>query len=61
MLAQAVTECAANTVKHAEGDRLTVSMQVEDADFTVTLRNNGRPPASPMTRSPKSSTSPSTP
>lgn len=41
LLAQAVTECAANTVKHAEGDHLTVSMLVEDADFTVTLRNNG--------------------
>ena len=44
VLAQAITECAANTVKHAEGDRLTVRMEADGAGFIVTLGNNGKPP-----------------
>lgn len=40
ILAHAVQECAANTVKHAQGDRLTVT--VSEADFIIT--NNGKPP-----------------
>ena len=38
LLGQAVGECAANTVKHAGGDRLEVTVQ--DSGFTVT--NNGK-------------------
>ena len=45
LLGQAVGECAANTVKHAGGDRLEVTVQ--DSGFTVT--NNGAPPTEVIT------------
>lgn len=41
ILGQATAECAANAVKHAGGDRLTVS--VAEDGFTIT--NNGEPPS----------------
>lgn len=41
LLGQAVAECAANTVKHAGGDRLELTVQADS--FTIT--NNGKPPA----------------
>ena len=41
LLGQAITECAANTVKHARGDRLTVTLT--DGGFRI--ENNGSPPA----------------
>lgn len=40
LLAQAVMECASNTVKHAAGDRLRVSL--DERGFTIT--NNGKAP-----------------
>ncbi|MBR5358976.1 MAG: hypothetical protein IK128_07190 [Clostridiales bacterium] len=40
ILAQAITECAANTVKHAEGDRIMIN--ISDAGIVIT--NNGKPP-----------------
>ncbi|MBO4426113.1 MAG: hypothetical protein J5776_03820 [Clostridiales bacterium] len=40
ILAQAITECAANTVKHAEGDRIMID--ISDAGIVIT--NNGKPP-----------------
>ena len=40
VLAAAVIDCAANAVKHAEGDQL----QVDIRGGVFTLRNNGRPP-----------------
>ena len=47
LLGQAIQECAANTVKHAEGDTLTVRIE----GGTITLTNNGRPPNSPIAES----------
>lgn len=44
LLAQAVTECAANTVKHAEGDCVTVDIAESDEGVLLTLTNNGKPP-----------------
>lgn len=45
VLAAAVSECATNTVKHADGDRLSVDIRATEAAFTFTLRNNGEQPA----------------
>ncbi len=47
LLAQAITECAANTVKHAEGD--TVSVDISDDEIALT--NNGRAPKRKITES----------
>lgn len=47
LLAQAISECAANAVKHARGDRLTVT--AEGRQFTVV--NNGAPPKGPIAES----------
>lgn len=44
LLAQAITECAANTVKHAEGDRVNVDIAESDEGVLITLTNNGKPP-----------------
>lgn len=44
LLAQAITECAANTVKHAEGDCVTVDIAEGDEGVLITLTNNGKPP-----------------
>lgn len=41
LLGMAIAECAANTVKHAGGDRLEVT--ADDDGFTIT--NNGQPPS----------------
>lgn len=40
ILAQAITECAANTVKHAEGDMIMIDI----SDTGIVITNNGRPP-----------------
>lgn len=40
ILAQAITECAANTVKHAEGDRIMIDI----SDDGIVITNNGKPP-----------------
>ena len=48
VLAAAVRECAANCVKHAEGDRLQVDARRTDAGYTFTLCSNGRPPSGPV-------------
>lgn len=49
LLPQVIRECAANTVKHAGGDRLTVEFAPEGRGFTVT--NNGAPPKAPIRES----------
>ena len=51
LLAQAVRECAANAVKHAEGDRLTVELTREGGALDVRITNNGRPPKGPVAES----------
>lgn len=49
LLPQAIRECAANAVKHAQGDRLTVAFAPDGRGFTVT--NNGNPPKAPIRES----------
>ncbi|MBR3334524.1 MAG: hypothetical protein IKG23_09565 [Clostridia bacterium] len=44
ILAAAIRECATNTAKHAEGDRLAVDVRHTDDTYTFTLRSNGTPP-----------------
>ena len=44
LLSLAIRECAANTVKHAEGSRLEVKVREEGNRTVITLTNNGRPP-----------------
>ena len=44
LLAQAVQECAANAVKHAEGDRLVLRPEENEKEWIVRITNNGRPP-----------------
>lgn len=46
MLAAAISECATNTVKHANGDRLWVNVQDQADHITFTIRNNGLQPKS---------------
>ena len=44
ILAHAVQESAANTVKHASGDRLTVNVSVDGNSISFVITNNGTPP-----------------
>ena len=48
IFAAAIRECAANAVKHAEGDRLTADARRSDAGYTFTLCSNGQPPSVPI-------------
>ncbi|MBR5094041.1 MAG: hypothetical protein IK095_03005 [Oscillospiraceae bacterium] len=51
LLAAAIRECAANTVKHAEGDRLFIAIKNSDEGAIVTITNNGEPPKGPVAES----------
>lgn len=51
LLAQAVQECAANAVKHAEGDRLVLRPEENEKEWIVRITNNGRSPKEPVTES----------
>lgn len=44
ILAVAVGECASNTVKHANGDSLTVMIRNTSEEAVFVLKNNGEPP-----------------
>lgn len=48
ILGQAIRECAANTAKHAEGDRLFVTVKQAENSFSFTVTNNGAPPKEPV-------------
>ena len=49
ILAQAVDQCAANTARHAGGDRITLVLRGEQPKaLTFTASNNGRPPKGPI-------------
>ena len=48
ILAAAVSECASNAVKHADGDALSVLIQSTDAEISYVLRSNGAAPALPI-------------
>jgi len=51
LLAYAIQECASNTVKHAEGDRITVLLEEDGNRLTVRISNNGRLPEGPIAES----------
>lgn len=48
ILAAAVSECASNTVKHANGNQLSVNIQSADAEMIVILQSNGSAPLDPI-------------
>ena len=48
LIAQAIGQCAANTVRHAGGNRLTAVLTEQESQMTAVFTNNGRPPASPV-------------
>lgn len=49
VIAQAVDQCAANTVRHAKGDRLNVVIKDKGSYLTASFSNNGIPPERPVT------------
>ena len=51
ILAHAVQECAANTVKHAGGDRLTLMVDQSEEHIKYVITNNGEPPKAPIEES----------
>lgn len=51
IFAQAVAECAANAVKHAEGDSLTAELSGSESGFLAVITNNGKPPKSEIAES----------
>ena len=51
LLARAIQECAANAVKHAEGDRLDIRLEETEESLLVRIGNNGKPPRGPVTES----------
>ena len=51
LLAAAIRECAANAVKHAEGDALRVEIRENGEGISMTITNNGKPPKAPVTES----------
>lgn len=48
ILGQVIGECAANTAKHAEGDRLFVTVKGTESGCRFTVTNNGTPPKEPI-------------
>ena len=50
IIADAVTECAANTVKHAEGDTVNIDIS-KDSKTVIVITNNGKPPKDAVTES----------
>ena len=51
IIAQTITECAANTVKHAEGNRLTAELSERESGFLAVITNSGKPPKRPVAES----------
>ena len=49
ILGHAVRECAANTVRHAGGDRLEVLLRQKEGTLRAELQNNGSAPEKPLT------------
>ncbi len=48
ILAQAIRECAANTVKHADGSRLDVTFEEDPFDRIFTIQSDGAVPKTPI-------------
>jgi hypothetical protein len=51
IIAQAIIECAANTVKHAEGDSVSAELVGGEDGFRAVITNSGRPPKRPVAES----------
>ena len=51
LLSQAVSECAANTVKHAEGNKVIVDITEDEDNAVITITNNGKPPKTAISES----------
>ena len=51
LLALAIRECAANTVKHAEGNHLMITYTRSGTTSAVTITNDGKPPKTPIDES----------
>ena len=51
ILARALRECAANTVKHSGGDRLYVRFKRDENSLTADFSNNGMPARKPVSES----------
>ena len=51
ILSKAITECAANTIKHAEGNTVTVDMSADNGRTLISITNNGKPPKGEITES----------
>ena len=48
LLAQAVSQCAANTVRHAGGNRLFIRLTEDEGNVTAVFSNNGKAPEGPI-------------
>ena len=51
ILSKAITECAANTVKHAEGDEVFVAIKGNADQTEIIITNNGKPPKGELAES----------
>lgn len=51
ILSKAITECAANTIKHAEGNTVTIDMSADNGRTLISITNNGKPPKGGITES----------
>lgn len=51
ILSKAITECAANTIKHAEGNTVTIDMSADNGKTFISITNNGKPPKGEITES----------
>ena len=51
LLAAVISECATNTLKHADGDQLRVAMERLGMASVWKVENNGRPPQGPIRES----------
>ena len=49
LIAQAIDQCAANTARHAGGDRLLIRITEKEDRIDAAFSNNGKAPASPVT------------
>ena len=49
IIAQAIDQCATNTVRHAAGDLLDVVIRENDSEINVSFTNNGDPPQKEIT------------
>ena len=51
LLARIIQECAANTVKHAEGNQLNIHLEEDGQGLVIRVTNNGKPPKNSIVES----------